>query len=378
MNWIKQQVANVAGTQEPIYGPSAIQSVAKQAEKVPWTELEKKDLKWRAMTSTCVETQTFYFNSESGYIGMAQVIYSNVIGLHTTCQFNTKIFYPDQQKSPLWCSDALDQADFDAEKLCFHADGCAITLNDAGDSYTIKSVVNEECIVNVTVTRSAPGFQVGNNGTSFFGPDPNEPWGSMRHVFWPRCRVGGTFITKGGEIDFGGRGLFVHALQGMKPHHAAAKWDFIDFQTSSFSAVMMQYTTPPSYGSTTVNVGGIATDGKILFAGASNTANHTKAKPDLENEWPEPEEVKFEWKGVTKGGEDMKATIEGSLGNRLDRVDVMAKVPGFIKTIVGGTVGTKPYIYQYSPQQRLSIKLDVNGKERVEEGTLFSEATFIT
>ena len=68
----------MAGTQEPIYGPTAIQSVAAQAKTVPWTELSKDDLKWAAMTSTCVETQTFYLMSDSGYIGMAQVIYSNV------------------------------------------------------------------------------------------------------------------------------------------------------------------------------------------------------------------------------------------------------------------------------------------------------------
>lgn len=72
------RVANVTGTQEPIYGPSAIQSVARQAETTPYTELNKQDLKWAAMDSTNVETQTFYLMADSGHIGMAQVIYSNV------------------------------------------------------------------------------------------------------------------------------------------------------------------------------------------------------------------------------------------------------------------------------------------------------------
>lgn len=72
------RVANVAGTQEPIYGPSAIQSVAKQTDTTPYTELQPKDLRWTAMESTCVETQTFYLMADSGHIGMAQVIYSNV------------------------------------------------------------------------------------------------------------------------------------------------------------------------------------------------------------------------------------------------------------------------------------------------------------
>ena len=52
--------------------------MAEQAKKTPWTETKKEDLKWKAMDSTCVETQTFYLFAESGHVGMAQVIYSNV------------------------------------------------------------------------------------------------------------------------------------------------------------------------------------------------------------------------------------------------------------------------------------------------------------
>lgn len=77
-SWAQKTLANVAGTQEPIYGPSAIQTVARQAETTPYTELTKDDLKWQAMKSTCVETQSFYLMADSGHIGLAQVIYSNV------------------------------------------------------------------------------------------------------------------------------------------------------------------------------------------------------------------------------------------------------------------------------------------------------------
>jgi len=111
---------------------------------------------------------------------------------------------------------------------------------------------------------------------------------------------------------------------------------------------MMEYTTPPSYGSTVVNVGGIATEGRILCAGSNNAACHTKVTADTQNDWQAPEEVNFSWNGVSKDKEIVHAVLEGSLGERLDKVDVMAKVPGFIKTIVGGVAGTKPYIYQVS------------------------------
>ena len=109
---------------------------------------------------------------------------------------------------------------------------------------------------------------------------------------------------------------------------------------------MMEYTTPPSYGSTVVNVGGIAQDGEIIYAGSSNSATHTDIKDDPDNDWPEPGAAKFLWNGKTKDGKDVSAELSGSLGTRLDKVDVMAEVPKFIKTIVGNVVGTKPYIYQ--------------------------------
>ena len=67
------------GVTEPIYGPSAIQSVAEQAKETPYTELKQGDLKWVCMDSTNVETKTFYMISDEGTVGMAQIIYSNVM-----------------------------------------------------------------------------------------------------------------------------------------------------------------------------------------------------------------------------------------------------------------------------------------------------------
>lgn len=144
-------------------------------------------------------------------------------GIHTTCQFNTKVFYPDGKTPNLWSSDPLNNADFDADKLSFYADGCAITLNEEGNAYTVKSATNEASIVNLIITKIAPGFHVGKDGKTYFGTDPKKPWGSMRHAFWPRCNVEGSIITKAGELDFKGRGFFSHALQGMKPHHAGER-----------------------------------------------------------------------------------------------------------------------------------------------------------
>jgi len=145
-------------------------------------------------------------------------------GIRTTCQFNLKVFNHEAPFKHLWCSDQLNNYGFDEGQYCFYADNLAVELNSSGTSITIKSAVNENSIVNLTVTQAAPGFQVGKNGTSYFGTDPSQPWGSMRHAFWPRCDVEGTIVTKERKYDMRGRALFIHALQGMKPHHAGTSF----------------------------------------------------------------------------------------------------------------------------------------------------------
>jgi len=310
-----------------------------------------------APTYTCVETQTFYFFAKSGHIGSTQVIYNSLAcachglscyngltnihsGLRTTTQFNTKVWYPDASKQPLWSSDPLYNHGFSDDRTAFHADNCSITLNESGDSYAIKSTTNTLSVVDLKVKRIAPGFVAGNTGVSHFGIDPENPWGSMWHKFWPRCEGEGGIMTKEGEVDFAGsRVLFIHALQGMKPHHAAARWNFVDFQGPDYSAVMMEFTTPPSYGSSTVNVGCIVKGSEILYAGCTNTAKHVEAKKDTENDWPEPSAVEFKWAGKAADGTELSAELIGSLGERLDKIDVMAEVPGFVKTFVGHAVG---------------------------------------
>jgi hypothetical protein len=72
------RLADVAGTKEPIYGPSAIRSVAEQAKDTPYTELKREDMKWHEMHTTSVETFTFYIFGDNGYKCLVQVIYSNV------------------------------------------------------------------------------------------------------------------------------------------------------------------------------------------------------------------------------------------------------------------------------------------------------------
>lgn len=114
------------------------------------------------------------------------------------------------------------------------------------------------------------------------------------------------------------------------------------------SFLFLEYTTPPSYGSTTISSGSLSVDGKLIIAGPTTAASHTETKEDTENGWPQPTAARFTLNGVTKADKASSAEIKGNLGGLADKVDVMAEVPGFVKQIVAGAVGTKPYIYQVS------------------------------
>ncbi|CBX93872.1 hypothetical protein IAQ61_003750 [Plenodomus lingam] len=375
-SWAKSTLAAVAGTQEPEYGPEAIQPVGKKAGEPAYTELTKKDLKWATLDYTNVETQTFYAFTEEGHVCFLQVIYNNIAGLRVTVQFNVKLFYPNNEKPFLWVSDPVSNYGFDEEQHSFFADGVSIELSPDGTAYTIKAAVNDKSLVNVKFTRTAPGYMGGKDGTTNYGTDPKAPWGSMHHHFWPRCSVEGSIITKEGEVNMKGRGMLSHALQGMKPHHAAARWNFVCFQSPSYSAIIMEFTTPPSYANTVVRVAGIASDDKLIVANTDCDVRHTATKEDPDTHWPEPTAAAYHWQGKTADGKEVTADLEGALGKIYDRVDVMAEVPGFIKAIAASAAGTKPYIYQYAP--KLTIKIKVGDEVKEEEGLLFTEATFVS
>jgi hypothetical protein len=217
-------------------------------------------------------------------------------------------------------------------------------MNEAGDVYTIKSARNDNCIVHLTITRAAPGVQAGKDGTTNFGTDPAKPWGTMRHAFWPRCTVTGTMQTPNKTYKMNGLGTYNYALQGMKPHHLANRWNFANVHTKTYSAVLMEYTTPPSYGNTTVGVGFIVKDGELVCAG-EGVAQHVKAEAESAHDWPEPKSISWRWNG-TVDGRPASAEVAGDLPKRSDRIEVLAHLPGFVKTFIGAATGLKPHIFQ--------------------------------
>ncbi|KAI5807262.1 oxidative stress survival, Svf1-like protein [Peziza echinospora] len=386
---IQSTLSTVAGTAEPIYGPDALHPVTKTIADINGdhkTITTKEDLKWLALDFTNLETQTFYFCMDNGVLGLVQAIYSNVVGVHITTQFSLKLFHPPNADGsrnsapPVWSTRAVENQVFDEDQYNFYADDLAIELSEDGNSFTIKSIVDPEIAVDLKFTRKSPGFKIGKDGRTGFGWDAANPWGFLRHVFWPRCHVEGSVVVKGERWwaeEVAGKGFLSMAIQAMKPHHAASKWNVLNFQGPNVSAIMMEFTTPPSYGGQTVNVSGIVDDNEIIVASAAGDSSFPAIQRDKEVEWDEPTKFKYTFRGKDGKGRDVLATLEADAGPRLDRVDVLKEVPAFVKKIVSGAAGTRPYIYQYTAKQKLKLKIG-DEPEREEEGILYSEVSVIS
>lgn len=374
LKWVQSGLSVVAGTAEPEYGREAIHPVTDSIKsgEANSRETTSQDLAWQLPSSTNVETQTFYFTDlKTGYTGFAQIIHSNLMGVKTTAQFtfrlyNSKLGHEDP--NCIWTSTALE--DFRAEGSNFYANGLSFELSEDNTVYTLKSNVTPESVVELTVTRLVPGVVFGKDGTTLYGDDVENPWGSMRHLFWPRCSVTGSVKLKNDIVAIDGYTMFVMALQGMKPHHAAKSWNFLNFQSESFSAVQMEFTTPISYATTKVNVAILASNDKIISTSINNEVVHEDAELD-DVGWSVPKAISFKFfeKDETT---PVIAEVKGNLSNLIERVDVMAEIPQFVKNIVSGVAGTRPYIYQFCNP----LTIDYQGS--TEEGVGFNEATFIS
>lgn len=375
LKWVQSGLSVVAGTAEPEYGREAIHPITdfiKNGDPVS-RETTAEDFAWRKPGYTNVETQTFYFTDlKTGYTGFAQIIHSNLMGVKTTAQFTFRLYNNEkgaEDPNCIWTSTALE--DFRAEGSNFYAKDLSFEISEDGKTYRIKSYVCEDSMVDLTVTRLTEGVIFGKDGTTLYGDDKENPWGSMRHAFWPRCSVQGKLLLKNDvKLEIDGFTMFVMALQGMKPHHAAKSWNFLNFQSPHFSAVQMEFTTPVSYATTKVNIAMLAKDDKIVLTSIDNEVTHEDAEVDSVG-WKVPKAITFNFSKEGAGLETV-AVVKGKMTKLVERVDVMAEIPQFVKNIVSGVSGAKPYIYQFCNT------LNITYGEESEEGIGFNEATFIS
>lgn len=279
------------------------------------------------------------------------------------------------------------------DKRSSKADEYSITYkshpgSDTPEGYVVRANLGDDLQISLDITRpaSVPGFKIGKGpkgGFSYFGTDLASPEGYVVHRFWPRTQATGIIVWKGRALDVKGPGMFVHAIQGMRPNLVAARWNFAHFQSDAHggaSAIQMEFTTTDHYGKkgpgsgfVTVNVGSLVLGGKLAAVTAEtkwpgetqpeqaeviSRAVHSKASHDPDTGYAAPTELQFRWAGpslVADAPGKIDANLQVDVGapndpkGLIEKVDVLAEIPYVIKTMVNYVAGTKPYIYQVRP-----------------------------
>ncbi|KIM39821.1 hypothetical protein M413DRAFT_184485 [Hebeloma cylindrosporum] len=385
-------------------------------------ELEPKDTEWLCAGGFVTETQTFYVITEDGTSVMCQVIHSAVGVWYPTIQFTCKIANP-RTGEKTWKS--INVTNFVTppsgyDKRSSKADEFSVLHKsnpgtDFPESYTIRANLGQDLQVSLELLRPAsiPGYKVGKGpqgGYSYFGTDPEKADGYVIHRFWPRLQATGHLIRGGKADPVKGTGMFVHAIQGMRPNLVASAWNFAHFQSDQLggvSAIQMDFTTLDTYGKRGAGSGGVVVSVGSLVIGDKlatvttetkwpgeeatgsviSRATQLKRERDPETSYDKPTEILFEWKG-TSLLPDAPGAVEGKilvdLGTNaspkglIEKVDVLAEIPYVLKMAVNYVAGTKPYIYQWINPAKLTVSSPTAGSNVDVEGVLYNEATYIS
>jgi len=313
---------------------------------------------------------------------------------YPTIQFTLKVFNPKTGEK-IWRS--VNVSNFvtpppNLDKRSSRANEFTITHADAPgtnypETYTISVDLAQEVKISLEVRRpiSAPGFKIGkgpDGGYSYFGPDAAQPEGYVVHRFWPLTTTSGSISLNGKPLAVDGPGMFVHAIQGMRPDVVASRWNFAHFQSPAHggvSAIQMEFTTTNAYGRkgtgsgyVSVNVGGLVIGGKLATVTAEtkwpdeaqpeeadliSRVQHVEGVHDPDTGYPQPTGLVFRW-AAPSILPDAPGSINGTLTidvgspsepkGLIEKVDVLGEIPTVVKAVVNYVARTKPYMYQVS------------------------------
>ncbi|WFD21899.1 Putative cell survival pathways protein [Malassezia equina] len=343
-------------------------------------------------------------------------------------QMTFRYFHPKTGEN-VWKSKNVDQFQvLPNDKRSCKSSAFTVTckdLNDGSQQYDISATLDNDVQLMYTVTRkaNAKGWKLGQGekgGFSYFGENPAAPVGHVVHRFWPIAEVSGMIVVNGRAIEARGQGMFVQAIQGMRPNLVASKWNFANFQSreqNGSSAVLMEFTTIPDYGKVTddgaqrvpqtVTIGSIVCQGQLVAvvgatraadgAQPSTHAEHETLTLDPETGYQVPQSIKYALQGPSLVGEnatgqEVTAELHVELGapgktqGLVEKVDVLAEIPYMVKKLVNYVAGTKPYIYQTLNPVEMSLACPEGVAKALGlpethvklQGTLFEEHTFIS
>lgn len=370
---------------------------------------------------TSVETQTLYFmDPEGNYSGFVQLLYSNVMGgLYKGFQINFKVFSPKKElesQYSIWESIKLDSSvRFQDDELTVK--GKTVTFQFRDPEKISKKLIKGDddgemdgktnpipFIANLKIKVNDPsnglimdlrcnlgeGFKISPDGCSFYldkstsdeditkinNVDSFElKHRYMRHQFHPICQIFG-FIKYNNSAEGKAQVLklqhipmvYLDAVQGILPNKAAKRWNFLYFQSKSYTILVMEYLTIAKFDSVKVTIWSICENNEIKYIGSDvnndEIVKFNEVTKDKENGWEYPTKMTFNF---TKSSNDVPSFHVENL-NLVNRYDILGELPSIVKTLAKNIANIKPYLYQYCQPCHY----------KDEEGVSIIESTFIS
>ncbi|CAO3591141.1 unnamed protein product [Absidia cylindrospora] len=281
----------------------------------------------------------------------------------------------------------MSKFELSADKRSVKTDFFNITLDPTQQTYKLQ-ITHPDLVVSMDFSRVDQGFKVGEGRTYLGGGgggggDQSSAAGFVSHKFWPRAQAKGTFIVDKQLHEVEGDGMFIHAIQGMQPQLIASNWNFVDFQSPDAALSMMQFQTTKQYGSVNINQGSLVLHDKLICVSVDNHVELLDLQKDEDTDYDIPQRIKLTWKGKTikqsdnddEETKDVSVEMVVTVKNLVDKIDVLAEIPWFLKKLVQ-TFVVKPYIYQWLDKATATITV---GEETVQvEGNCFQELVFVS
>ncbi|KAF7726025.1 putative cell survival pathways protein [Apophysomyces ossiformis] len=378
-SWFSQitsTVSNVAGLSTTVEAVKTVADTAKNGQY--YGKLDENDLKWTLASGSSTENQVFYVTTKDGGFAFAQLIHSNIGIWNPTISFTFR-FYNPKTNTNVFKNINMSKFELSADRRSVKTDHFSITLDPSQTTYQVQ-ITHPELVVSLDFTRVDRGFKVGE-GKTYLGGDQSSSAGFVSHKFWPRAQAKGTFIVEKILHEVEGDGMFIHAIQGMQPQLIASNWNFVNFQAPGTALSMMQFQTTKQYGAIEINQGSLVLNDKLICVSVDNHVELLDLQKDPDTQYDIPRKIKLTWRGKTIAEEenqetkDVSITMVVNIKNLVDKIDVLAEIPWFLKKLVQ-TFVVKPYIYQWLDTATAEI---VVGDEKVEvEGKCFQELVFVS
>jgi hypothetical protein len=233
-------------------------------------------------------------------------------------------------------------------------DGLDLTIGNShlkgGENAYYLSIDEPLFQMDLTLTKTLPGFQFGNGRIDFY-KDRSAEWNLSLDV--PLADTSGTLTAEGKMFNLAGNGYHDHTWANIKLPTFMEKWYSLRFFQGRYSIVLLQIYLTKKFGGG-VLCAGLIGDGENLIPTRSFLYKPLKWRKESTSGLAIPTELQLCIKT-----DDYSVTGIIKESRFLDSIDVLGKLTWPVRTLIKSFY-TKPYLIRYLTDCDINL-VDKNG-----------------